>query len=189
VERFLRAAEPPGHDDWQTTATLKAEYKQGYAKALEQLKRRVSEELRALVVPRPRQGSAGPERLRKRFPIGRVGSAGSVPSLFHFSRLRAEFDGTRWHFSGLVQPAEPTGAWECAIRLFELGEDGSVANALPIQKLDSDEVSSLSLEEGIAHLAAEEGLRQVSFSGMSAVLPARAIGRGELRLEVEGRTR
>ena len=31
IERFLRAAEPPGHDDWDTTAALKSEYKRGYA--------------------------------------------------------------------------------------------------------------------------------------------------------------
>ena len=105
VERFLRAAEPPGHDDWMTTASLKAEYKQGYAKALEQLKRRVSEELKALVVPRPRQGAVGPDRLRKRFPIGRQGSPGSAPSLFHFSKLTARFDGARWQFAGVVQPS------------------------------------------------------------------------------------
>jgi hypothetical protein len=34
VERFLRAAEPLGHDIWESTASLKADYKRGYATPL-----------------------------------------------------------------------------------------------------------------------------------------------------------
>ena len=75
VERFLRDAEPPGHDEWMSTAALKDAWKPGYAKALEQLKDRITRELRELLVPKPSHGSRGPERLQKRFPIGRRGTS------------------------------------------------------------------------------------------------------------------
>lgn len=131
IERFLRAAEPPGHDEWQTTAALKAEYKRGYKKALDQLKARVNEALRELVVPSPKQGTTGPDLLRKRFPIGRKGGKGSEASAFHFSGLTAQFRERRWHFEGTVAPSIAADAWSCIIKLVELGEDGRAAADIP----------------------------------------------------------
>ena len=102
VERFLRDAEPPGHDEWMSTAALKDAWKPGYAKALEQLKDRITRELRELLVPKPSHGSRGPERLQKRFPIGRRGTSEGEPSAFRFADLGASFNGTRWEVSGTV---------------------------------------------------------------------------------------
>ncbi|RMH40925.1 MAG: hypothetical protein D6689_12355 [Deltaproteobacteria bacterium] len=188
VERFLRAAEPPGHDDWTTTAALKAEYKRGYAKALAAMKAQVSAALRELVVPRPRQGTTGPDRLRRRFPIGRAGGAGGGASAFRFSGLSARFEGGRWRFAGAVAPAQPMQRWECSIRLFERGEDGSAAMDVPIERIDDCAgATSVDIHAGVARVVAADGAREVAFSGRSATLSDNAVGRGELTLEVAGR--
>src|SRR5690606_5645898 len=74
IEAFLRAAEPPGHDEWISTPALKEGWHQGYAKALTQLDNRINETLRELLAPALEHGSAGPDLLRKRFPFGAKGA-------------------------------------------------------------------------------------------------------------------
>jgi hypothetical protein len=107
VERFLRAAEPPGHDRWESTATLKAEYERGYAKALEQFDKQVSAALKAIVVAQPKHGQRGPERLRRRFPIGVTGGGGARPRVHNgrFTRVgvRSGVEGVWGHWGGPVR--------------------------------------------------------------------------------------
>lgn len=188
VERFLRAAEPPGHDVWQTTAALKAEYKQGYKKAIDQLHARVGDALRELVVSRPKQGAAGPDLLRKRFPIGNKGSDGSEPSAFHFSGVNARFSEGRWHFEGTIRSAVGADRWRCTVALRELDEDGGPVTPVAIAHLKtSNDAASMALD-GVARIEAVPGAQAISFSGYSDEVPLSGPSRGELGLELVGTT-
>lgn len=62
LEEFLRLAEPPAHDDWQSTEKLRETYKQGYAKAIKQLKTAVRDELAELTTPETSGSERGPDR-------------------------------------------------------------------------------------------------------------------------------
>jgi hypothetical protein len=152
LERFLRSAEPPGHDVWESTATLKAEYRAGYAKALEQLKRRVEDELKAIVVAQPRHGKQGPDRLRKRFPLGTKGGKGSGPSAFSFQAIDAHIDGDRWHFRAEVRPAAArSAAWRCDLRIAEIGEDGLEIRTIPVETVRASH-GVVRIEDGVASI-------------------------------------
>ncbi|MBI4820576.1 MAG: hypothetical protein HY791_30205 [Deltaproteobacteria bacterium] len=200
VERFLRAAEPPGHDEWISTPKLKELYKPGYNKALDGLWARLSETLREIVARRPRQGTRGPDALRKRFPIGgREGSASGSPSAFRFHELNACYADGRWIFEGQVEPVVKGDRFEAEIRLSEVGEDGQ-----PIEDIAIERLSEL-IEESPARRKAKraitpaveariedgrgrvkvQGVTQLRFIGASTPLPRE--GRGELALEVTGR--
>ncbi|MBI2378777.1 MAG: hypothetical protein HYV07_32580 [Deltaproteobacteria bacterium] len=200
VERFLRAAEPPGHDEWISTPKLKELYKPGYNKALEALWSRVNEALREIVVRRPRQGARGPDALRRRFPIGGrdSGAAGSV-SAFRFLELSACFADGRWIFEGQIEPVIEGDRFEAEISLSEVGEDGQPLELIPIERIgeltvaDSGKKRSskargplveATIEDGRGRVNVE-GLKRLGFIGTSAQLPRE--GRGELALEVTGR--
>lgn len=187
VERFLRDAEPPGHDEWHSTPALKENWKPGYAKALEQLRDRVTSELRELLTPKPSYGSRGPERLQRRFPIGKSGSAESEPSAFKFSDLDASFDGTRWTFSGAVAPKTRThGAWETTVALVELGDRGVRLDEIDIATFDTDTHGARGVVEGgVARVAADASVDRVAFRGTSR--PVAAEGVAEIMVEVGGR--
>ncbi len=187
IEQFLRAAEPPGHDEWRNTPALRQAYKRGWGKALEQLHQRVTEELRRLLAPRVTQGERGPDRLQRRFPIGPRGGRPSTPSAFRFSRLSARFTDDRWTFEGEVEPVERLGAWRAAIKLCELGEDGAAVDDIAIESIELGRADAeLALTAGEARVSASKQIAAVSFSGRSVSLAGRVDPPGELSFEVTG---
>jgi hypothetical protein len=173
IERFLRAAEPPGHDDWESTPALKQQYKRGYARALSRLKDQVTEALRALLVARPSVGSRGPDRLQRRFPIGARGGRGGEPSAFHFTRLNARFEAERWHFSGAISSEQSGQPWRAELSLHELGENGDAIERIAIERLELDGLRArVQLEAGKARLDVPAELEELAFSGYSVARPA-----------------
>lgn len=186
VEAFLRDAEPPGHDAWQSTPKLKAHYRRGYAKALGQLEQGVTDALRARLTPSPSQGARGPERLGRRFPLGKHGARRAEPSAFHFRELEARFDGARWRFSGEVRPTISGVPWEARFRLEEIDADGEPLGVLPIAELKVDEDAEAALDAGVAALVAPAHREEVAFTGMSAEVPDPDEA-SALRFEIVGR--
>jgi hypothetical protein len=185
VERFLRAAEPPGHDSWESTAALKADYKRGYAKALEQLQRRVDEELKKIVVAQPRSGRQGPDRLRRMFPLGQRGGGGAGSVAFHVRNLVARLETGRWRFRGEIRPAVAIDAWECSLRLTESGEDGSELRAIAIERMETNAPAEVEVVDGRAVLRVRGP--SLAFTGESAVVPSSAGGRRAVTLEARSR--
>jgi hypothetical protein len=170
VERFLRAAEPPGHDDWESTPALKQQYKRGYARALSRLKDQVTEALRALLIARPSVGSRGPDRLQRRFPIGARGGRGGEPSAFHFTRLVARFEAARWHFAGAIRAEHGGQAWRAELSLHELGETGDLLERIAIDRLELGGLRArVQLEAGSARLDVPAELEELTFSGYSVL--------------------
>lgn len=188
LEAFLRAAEPPGHDQWKSMPALKDTYQRGYKTALDDLHDEITRHLRELVARRPVQGDTGPDLLRKKFPIGGRGSPGGAPSAFHFSELEASFTGERWFFHGSVRPTQRGGAWEASIRMFALGEDGSHIAEIEIESIElATERAGTIWRDDAPVICAAAGLPAVTFSGTSVEIPDRAGTQPELALEVTGR--
>jgi hypothetical protein len=188
VEHFLRAAEPPGHDDWISTPALADGYVRGYAKTLQILKDQIAHQLRDALAPSAAHGVEGPERLRRRFPIGRTGGEGTAtPSVFLFEELDARFDGARWSFRGALRPAEPGRPWHASIRLHELGEDGRPLGAVPVARVEIEATVAFAVADGVVEIDAPADVQRIAFAGTSEPLAASATNLAELGLEVEGR--
>jgi hypothetical protein len=125
LEAFLRAAEPPEHDQWTTTVRLKEEYQRGYRKALDDLFEAVRRALRDAVSERISTGTVGPDLLARKFPIGPREGGGRSKVPFHFRNLSGALnaDGA-WSFSGEVwADLERPHAWEVVIDLRFGAED------------------------------------------------------------------
>jgi hypothetical protein len=69
AERFLRAAEPPAHNDWTSTQELKVEYELGGKKALDEFKAEVMRAVKELVTPIREDLSEGPRALKELLKI------------------------------------------------------------------------------------------------------------------------
>ncbi|MEM6926905.1 MAG: hypothetical protein AAF602_08265 [Myxococcota bacterium] len=165
VETFLRDAEPPSHDRWVTTPTLRQVWKRGYGKAVQRLWQLAEEELRRVVsVPVAHQGD-GPDGLRRLFPLAGVGG-GRAESAFRFRDLSAILDDEGWSFRGSVEPVVPTrAAWQVRIRATVPDEQGTT---LPIVSLKS-EVGEVRLSNGLGLVNAVAGQASVSFAGRTAL--------------------
>lgn len=181
VETFLRLAEPPGHDEWESSDALKETYQRGYAKALSDLKDRVTATLRELLVPRAELGTRGPERLMRRFPLGAQGRPAGTPTEFHFGKFTARLADGTWRFSGDISPSRPGGRWRARIRLSEAGEDGAVLGEIPIAGLELS-AGSVRLESGVAYVEVPRGAESTAFSGVSGPV---AVGERATALDLE----
>ncbi len=196
VEHFLRFAEPPGHDYWDSTPKLKDHYKQGYKKALDQMKSRVRQAIRKLVDPAPAEGRRGPDRLRRRFPIGAPSdvSSGRGKSPFHFRHVTGQFAMGRWDFEGCIEAASAKhGGWTATIELLRVREDGRTINDAPVQ-IESLEIQSdgatCEIRDGKGTISAEAGVSSVEFIGwsdrVSERFDTRLLSLGEIELRVTG---
>jgi hypothetical protein len=193
LEEFLRLAEPPAHDDWQSTEKLRETYKQGYAKAVNSLKRSVRDELADLTTPETSGSERGPDRLSRRFPInprgqgGLTGGPGRGKSPLHFRDLGGEFAVDTWQFDGVIEPDTKTHqGWKCEVSLYRLGEDGERLDIVPLEGLavESFGTETTELDNGTFSIEAESDVSAVEFSGWSvAVDDPTDVGEVELGLK------
>lgn len=196
IDRFLRFAEPPEHDEWRSTENLKEQYMQGYRKAIVNLEADIREELRNLVSRGGRGDRNLPENVLKKFPIHGQGRRTSSPANSKSFELdgTAFFERDRWRFSGSVEPeADDHSGWTAQISLTGVGEDGTKYRKVPLESVEVDvERVDVVEQDGAMILKASPGVGKVEFRGES-----RSIGHadffdgsvGETRLEVDAEVR
>lgn len=196
IDRFLRFAEPPEHDDWRSTENLKEQYMQGYRKAIKGLEADIREALRNLVSRGGKGERELPENVLKKFPIHGQGKRTSSPGVSKSFNLEgtAFFEGDRWRFSGCVEPeAEDHSGWTAEISLTSVGEDGTKYRTVSIDSIevDVDRVDTPE-KDGLVILRAPPGVDQVQFEGESRpVKDVDFIGGsvGETQLEIDAELR
>lgn len=176
VEKFLRKCEPPGHDEWNATSSLRMDYVKGGRLALTQLFDAVRKAIHELLTPPQQDAHRGPELLQRRFPLGNVGdpTPTATASPFHFRNLHAEFVDRRWRFRGVVEPATPGHAWTATITLKMLGDDGSDTGRLKIAEFNLDNPRGSKHEsnvDGSVQISAKRTIDELKFDGISEPLP------------------
>ncbi|MFD1513464.1 hypothetical protein [Halomarina rubra] len=190
VDRFLRFAEPPTHDEWHSTENLREQYKYGFRSALERMFDDVREGLRNLV-SRPLHGGTGRiDRLGDKFPVhgeGRRMRLGNGSEEAFSLDASTRFDDGRWVVDGTVEPLVEHTGWRSEVSLVTLGEDGRADRRVELESLstDSDSVDTEFTDESAA-LVASESTGVVTFEGRSVSLgidDADLVG--ETRLELE----
>lgn len=112
IEEFLRAAEPPAHDQWvNTTNKLASRYRAGAGVRLRELFSKVDATVVNMCDVAPAPGDVGPALLERHFRVG--GSVGSTGAKHKFEVRFAQpaFDGTIWHVEGRAKRTKGTGPW------------------------------------------------------------------------------
>lgn len=202
IEEFLRAAEPPAHQDWKSTKKLKNKYKTGYSKALRVMKNDIKDELSGIIRPEIEYGEEGPDKLRKRFKIFNKGSRSGgkggperPKEKISVRNFDSEFirDEGRWIISGMIG-IEGKGheGWKVELNAVILGEDGSKQQKVPFNSLDSDEEKVVSELDGeTAIFTAKDGASETNITILTKPvvnLETEALEEvGELYIELEGR--
>lgn len=187
IERFLRDAEPPGHDDWDATPAIKDGWQRGYRQVITRIWDQVHAALIGLLAPVVQAGVVGPERLRKRFALGRTGRPSDKgPSAFHFREFEAEFVEDEWRFRGTIEPELGGRSWRATISLHHLGEDGNAVASLPITDLAVEpEQVRHAVVEGRAEIEVPLGINSLALVGRSAS-PELELSTTEIGLRVSG---
>ena len=175
LDSFLRAAEPPSHNDWAVTKRLKEIYRPGYRKLLEELKRKVRDEIKKQVSEKTPKGSEGPQLLKKLFPLENIGTLQQrYPTHFRVSNQFAELQDGVWNFSGVIKvnpdEIDDHNLWVSKVDLRFRAEDGKdssggFVNKFQIDKKSKSKGASLAIKNGIGVITANSSIRKVRFTG------------------------
>lgn len=106
AEQFLRAAEPPAHDDWRYGPELTSQYLQGSQVRLKELFDGVTNALREAIRPRSGDHAEGPEELRRLLSGGAAKGLESADPLSLTSPRASVVDG-RWEVEAVVYVRRP----------------------------------------------------------------------------------
>ena len=178
IDRFLRFAEPPTHNEWESTENLREEYQRGFRMAIDDMFDTLRDGLRHLVAGGTRSESTLSNRVLKRFPIhdsvkNRPGA--SPPEVAFDITSSSAFKEDHWAFSGAILPVQEFTEWTAEISLTGIGEDGSQQNEVPIASVSTDsEAAEVYIEDGVARIVGGQAATDVTFSGESY-----AIGSGD----------
>jgi len=103
LDRFLRACEPPSHNDWLPgTERLRAEYHRGASARIQGLWKDLDAAASNLCEETPASLTAGPRRLAEMFPLRSSPGKTQAIQRFKTDGLEASFTGGRWLFKGRV---------------------------------------------------------------------------------------
>lgn len=173
VEAFLRAAEPPAHDDWEVTPRIRSEYKTGFQLAIKELSASIDQRIARLFEEQAADNTPGPARLAKMFhvssPDGQPGGGGIKEKAPKFKpkNLNAYFDGEVWQFDGQVmRMGRENKPWSIKLGLWLAGETGQ-GEALRIGSVKADGGVKGLGEGGEWVLQVPADVSQVTFSGQS----------------------
>ncbi|PSP37980.1 hypothetical protein BRC71_08385 [Halobacteriales archaeon QH_7_65_31] len=171
IDRFLRFAEPPEHDEWESTENLREQYQRGFRMALDDMFGTLRDGLRHLISKGNNSESLS-DNVLNRFPIHGSGNPRATTSpaetVFEIDSS-SRFDGDAWTISGRIKVLpEEFGGWSADISLTGVGEDGSQYDDIPIKHVKIEQAGvTASYDDGRAHLVADEYVDEVSFSGRS----------------------
>lgn len=151
AERFLRAAEPPAHNDWTSTQDLKVEYDLGGKKALDDFYAEVKRAVKELVSPAREDLSDGPRALKELLKI-----KGEPPEPLKQPRIVDP--------SGVVNVA---GAWEVEATVRVKPAVGKVWRGRPVAIFNAETGAGEPVP-----WATLESVRGCKVSGDQIVIPA-----------------
>ncbi|MET8180805.1 helix-turn-helix transcriptional regulator [Streptomyces sp. NPDC005336] len=167
AEAFLRAAEPPEHDDWTKTEELSSGYARGARQRIIDFRREMNAAVRQLVARREERGNGGPAVLRE---LLRLDGGGTFPG------RRVDGHPTVRHVDGEL---DRSGAWRVRVEV-KLPQREDPWLMAPVAKFDvrsggrptvrwAELVAGENCRVENGHLRFESGVRSASFSGVTDV--------------------
>jgi RNA polymerase primary sigma factor len=185
LERFLRAAEPPSHNDWKAgTDRLNAEYKQGAGVRLNQLWTDLRRTVLSLFKEVEGNTVEGPRRLAQLFPLAGRGSR-TGPERFRIEDVTAELQDKAWKLRGRVRcVADEPLPWKFSLIARLDGETGQ-GDPLRLRQMTVDHGSAVQVNERWqCSVPAKE--REVEFTAMTSTIAAANLRRTRIRVDVTG---
>lgn len=175
IDRFLRFAEPPEHDEWESTENLRNQYKRGFRTALDDMFGTLRDGLRHLLSQSTGAGDTLSDRVLKKFPIHGDGNPrfdGEIPSRMFDIETTSHFDGDRWQLEGSIATVEDEAV--CVgvdVSMTAIGEDGSRFEDVPIDSLEvENDDATVTRDEETVRFVVDTPVNEVAFSGRSELV-------------------
>lgn len=195
IDDYLKAAEPPRHNNWEYTKNLKSQYEEGAKGTIEGLQRNIiTDAIKRLVRQTREEGRLVAGRLADRLSIPegtREGSSGRETTggggshvLRGATELSFKSTTNRWKFSGFtaVQTTDYR-AWQATVTLHKVDEEGNTVGTIPIEEIECDD-EGVYVDDSSDKVLMRCGPSKdsITFSGRSEENPFR----GEAQIRVKG---
>jgi len=167
MEEFLRAAEPPSHNDWtHATARLRAEYRQGSQTRLNNLWRELENRI-VDIFEEDIELERGPARLAELFPFSaQAESKHNGRGKFHIDDLDARLEDGVWSLSGrVIRIASDDGSWSFTV-VTRLDAETGLGEVITIADLRTDHGELYRTQNGWQCDVPSE-IEEVSFVGFA----------------------
>ncbi|MCM2575856.1 helix-turn-helix domain-containing protein [Streptomyces meridianus] len=165
AEAFLRAAEPPEHNDWNKTEELAATYARGALSRITEFRRDMDAAVRGIIGRRKAKRDGGPDVLRDLLRLDVANTSRRVnahPSIRHVSA--SVDDSGAWQVQAEVKLPAREDAWTLeAVAKFDVRSGGRPR--VPWARLAAGE--NCRVENGL--LMFSPGARSASFTGVTDV--------------------
>lgn len=191
VEHFLRAAEPPAHDEWKhdTRAVKSAYITHGIKAKLERFDNNLRKAIRALVSLPEKKGGTLPKELLRHLRFG--DSAGGGHPRFLSATTEAHIDGDHWAFSTKIRRTklDPDGAepWTAKIKLKYAVDGSSPSDIKAISQVKCDKATSIKIHKGDAWLEFPPDVGQANVTGVTSKDGLPAVGtHAVIQINVDG---
>ncbi|WP_262269592.1 hypothetical protein [Microvirga yunnanensis] len=166
VEEFLRACEPPLHDEWvHDTDSVRASYKAGARQSLQALHTQISDRIVDLCGIPDSAKQPGPALLSRLLPFGRSGKPSDQKRAIVIRDVDAVLEASGWRIRGRVLNAKAGAAdWECSLVFFLDAEQGR-GETLAFTQLDLSSGTVVELTPfGKIRVPADE--KEIEFEGV-----------------------
>lgn len=197
IDDYLKAAEPPRHNDWEYTKNLKSKYEHVTGGTIKGLQRTIiTDAIKELVRQTREEGRLVAGRLANRLNIPDGRSEGGDGEPENGGGGARVFEGTsdiefsvsedRWQFSGFAHViADEWEAWEVEIKLRQIDEENHSVGTVPIESgsldISRDDVWYDDSGDTVTVRGGPD-VEEFSFSGYSMIDPFR----GETQVDVSG---
>jgi RNA polymerase primary sigma factor len=172
AEQFLQAAEPPAHDRWTATPTLRAAYARGCVSRLERFLAAAADGARRLVRSTPEDAGDGPRALQDLLRLGDERAPDDAPRVVE--QTGSVDEAGRWMVSGRIRLRPASTPIRLIPAVYFVGESGE---GLPVRWEALEPTTPGCVAEG-GGLVLPPGTREVRFAGRtdprSHPIPARA---------------
>jgi transcriptional regulator with XRE-family HTH domain len=147
AEQFLRAAEPPAHDEWSYNPELGSAYKQGTGSRLKEMFDAVTTALRRAIRPQEGGERTGPEELRRLLKAEGGSTPGST-SPATLQHVRAQIVDGAWSVRGQVFLKNREKRWKVTPRLWLDVESGQPVR-LEWEQFGADEEEADTVDDSV----------------------------------------
>lgn len=145
VEQFLRASEPPAHNDWiGTTIRVRNEYTPGGRARLSDLFKEVNAKILELCEDAVPPDSDGPDLLKRMFTI-KTGTTEAPSQAFSTTYHSAQLKDGMWIAEASTMRSKGEGPWTAKVRILLDGESGS-GEALSIVQLEPEDADDVVID-------------------------------------------
>jgi len=190
VEHFLRAAEPPAHDEWRhDTRAIKQNYaSHGAKRKIDRFDNAVMSTIRDLISVPAEKGGQLPKNLLKHLRFGNNSGGPETQKFMTVTGADARVIDDTWKFKARCRRvSESENPWDVTVQLKYAADGGAGDDVNAIDSLTCDEAESVEIKNGVGRVRVSPDISKIKVVGTVSKEKLPLVGlRSAVKLRIVG---